>query len=54
MPNTSPKVIFEITQIHILKNIIVPFFSEKNVLLSKKLKDFYDWAIIVNIYYHGA
>ena len=53
MPNSSSMVIFEITQIHILKNIIVPLFSKLNILKSKKLKDFYDWSIIVNIYYHG-
>jgi cytochrome c oxidase subunit 3 len=52
-PNSSPMVIFEITQIHMLKNFIVPIFYKKNILLSKKLKDFNDWAIIVNIYYHG-
>jgi hypothetical protein len=42
MPNSSSMVIFEITQIHILKNIIVPLFSKLNILKSKKLKDFYD------------
>jgi hypothetical protein len=50
---SSPMVVFEIREIHNLKNIIVPLFSKVNVLHSKKLKDFNDWTILVNIYYLG-
>jgi hypothetical protein len=46
-------VVFEIREIYILKNIIVPLFSNLNVLQSKKLNDFNDWSILVNIYYLG-
>jgi LAGLIDADG endonuclease len=52
--NSSPMVVFEINKIHVLKNIIVPLFSKLNVLHSKKLQDFKDWSILVNIYYFGA
>jgi glutaredoxin-related protein len=46
-------VVFEIREIHVLKNIVVPLFSKVNVLQSKKIKDFNDWSILVNIYYLG-
>ena len=51
--NSSTMVVFEINKIHVLKNIIVPLFSKFNILQSKKLKDFNDWSILVNIYYFG-
>jgi hypothetical protein len=47
------ELLFEIIEIGNLKNIIVPLFSNLNVLKSKKLKDFNDWSILVNIYYLG-
>lgn len=50
---SGPMIVFEIREINILKNIIVPLFSNVNVLQSKKLKDFKDWSILVNIYYYG-
>jgi hypothetical protein len=51
--NSSPMIVFEIREIEILKNTIVPLFSNLNVLKSKKLEDFNDWSILVNIYYLG-
>lgn len=50
-------VILEFNDIHVLKNVILPIFSKNDcnftILQSKKLKDFLDWSIIVNIYYLG-
>lgn len=49
----SITVCLDITNIHILKNKILPFFSKKGILKSKKLKDFKDWSILIDIYYFG-
>lgn len=50
-------VILEFNQINTLKKVIIPFFSKNNnkyrILQTKKYKDFWDWSIIVDIYYHG-
>src|SRR6266571_2496402 len=52
-PNSSATVSLDITNIQILKNKIVPIFSKPGILKSKKLKDFNDWSIILDIYYYG-
>jgi hypothetical protein len=55
-PNSNATVNLDITDIHILKNKIVPiFYTHKGIgiLKSKKLKDFNDWSIVVDIYYFG-
>jgi len=52
-PNSNATVSLDITNIQILKNKIVPIFSKSGILKSKKLKDFNDWSIIVDIYYYG-
>jgi hypothetical protein len=46
-------VTFEIREINVLKKVILPLFTKPNILRSKKLKDFKDWSILVNIYYLG-
>jgi hypothetical protein len=50
-------ITLEYTNIHFLKNVIIPIFSNNfcnfKILNSKKIKDFYDWIILVNIYYYG-
>lgn len=59
--NSNPTVTLEYNNIHFLKNVIVPLFTSfsgvygahLNLLNSKKVKDFNDWAILVNIYYYG-
>jgi cytochrome c oxidase subunit 3 len=55
-PNSNATISLDITDIHILKNKIVPIFSSFNgnsILKSKKLKDFKDWSIVIDIYYFG-
>jgi hypothetical protein len=55
-PNSNATISLDITDIHILKNKIVPIFSTLNGnsnLKSKKLKDFKDWSIVIDIYYFG-
>jgi hypothetical protein len=55
-PNSNATVNLDITDIHILKNKIVPVFKTHKgigILKSKKLKDFNDWSIVVDIYYLG-
>jgi hypothetical protein len=52
-PNSNSMVTFEIREINVLKKVILPLFSKPNILQSKKLKDFNDWSILVNIYYLG-
>jgi hypothetical protein len=63
--NSNPMVVLEINKIHVLKNVIIPLLASEdatpyyknvsnfNILQSKKVKDFYDWSILVNIYYYG-
>ena len=50
---SSPSVSFEIDTIHELQNVVVPLFSNQNLLQSKKRKDFDSWSVLVNIYYLG-
>lgn len=60
-PVSNSTVVLEINNIHALKNVIVPLFTEKvtkkgsklRTLQSKKFKDFCDWSILVNIYFYG-
>lgn len=52
-PNASITVSLDITNIHTLKNKILPFFSKSGILKSKKIKDFKDWSILIDIYYSG-
>lgn len=52
-PNSNITVCLDITDIHILKNKIKPLFLLENILKSKKLKDFKDWSMVVDIYYLG-
>lgn len=49
--STSSMIVLAIREIGLLKNIIIPLFSK--ILRSKKLKDFNDWSILVNINYFG-
>ena len=63
--NSNQMVTLEYYNIHFLKNVIIPLFSnfvgselkdkqnKFNLLNSKKEKDFYLWSILVNIYYYG-
>jgi hypothetical protein len=55
--NSNPTVTLDYTNIHLLKNVVVPLFSTKlnefKLLNSKKEKDFNDWAILVDIKYYG-
>lgn len=50
--SSNPTVCLDITEIHFLKKTIVPLYSS-GILLSKKLKDFNDWCIVVELYYLG-
>lgn len=68
-PNSNITVNLDITDIHVLKNKIRPLFSltakhpsgpsgrgehqVEDILRSKKIKDFKDWCIIIDIYYFG-
>jgi len=55
--NSNPTVTLDYTNIHFLKNVVVPLFSVKfnefKLLNSKKERDFNDWAILVDIKYYG-
>lgn len=51
--NSTQMVILEFNNIHFLKNVIVPLFTKTKLLNSKKLKDFNDFCVLVNIYYYG-
>lgn len=44
-PNSNATVCLDITNIHFLKNKVVPIFTGQSILKSKKLKDFKDWAV---------
>jgi hypothetical protein len=57
-------VTLEITNIHILNNVIVPFYNKNDsfpthkgrglkILQSKKYLDFVDWSLLVYIFYYG-
>ena len=46
-------VILEFNNILFLKNVIIPLFTNTKLLNSKKEKDFYDFCVLVNIYYYG-
>lgn len=54
---SNPTVVLSLNNIHVLKNVIIPLFSENSskfrLLQSKKFKDFCDWSILVNIYFYG-
>lgn len=52
-PNSNATVSLDITEIHLLKNTIVSIYSKAGILKSKKLKDFNDWSIVIDIYYFG-
>ena len=66
-PDSNSTCILDINNIHVLKNVIIPIFKGKvetvktgvtltpnsNLLRSKKIKDFNDWCILVNIFYFG-
>jgi hypothetical protein len=52
-PNSSETVNLDIMDISILKNLLVPLYSEDGILKTKKLKDFKDWSFLVLIYYNG-
>lgn len=51
----NPTVCLDVTEILFLKQIIVPLYSNGKfgLLKSKKLKDFNDWSIVVDLYYSG-
>jgi hypothetical protein len=58
--NSNPMVTLLFNNIRDLKNVIVPLFSKTDCIFkptsglqSKKIKDFNDWCIVVNIYFHG-
>ena len=55
--NSNPTVTLDYTNIHFLKNVVVPLFSVKfnefKLLNSKKERDFNDWVILVDIKYYG-
>lgn len=51
--NSHPTVVLEFNQISFLKNIVVPLFNSKPLLLTNKSKDFIYWVTIINIYYLG-
>ena len=46
-------VILEINSIHVLVNTVLPLFSTRHIMLTKKSLDFFDWSNIVKIYYYG-
>lgn len=53
---SNPMVVLEINQIHTLIRVVIPLFTgcdASPMLQSRKLKDFKDWSIIVNLYYYG-
>ena len=50
--NKESFVVLEFNQISFLKNIIIELYKN-NHLYSKKIKDFHDWSIIVDINYFG-
>ena len=52
-PNSNATVSLEITNIHFLKNSILPLYSKEGILKTKKLKDFNDWSFVVLAYYFG-
>nr|WDS46421.1 LAGLIDADG homing endonuclease [Cyathus striatus] len=52
-PNSNLTITLDITDIQFLKNKILNLYSKPGILKSKKLKDFNDWSIIVNLYYLG-
>jgi hypothetical protein len=52
-PNSNKTVNLDITNIHNLKNYILPLYPEDNLLKTKKLKDFKDWSLFVLIYYYA-
>nr|YP_010846157.1 LAGLIDADG homing endonuclease [Cyathus stercoreus]WEV87344.1 LAGLIDADG homing endonuclease [Cyathus stercoreus] len=52
-PNANITITLDITNIQFLKNHISNLYSKPGILKSKKLKDFNDWSIVVNLYYLG-
>nr|YP_009739357.1 LAGLIDADG homing endonuclease [Tricholoma bakamatsutake]QIC20200.1 LAGLIDADG homing endonuclease [Tricholoma bakamatsutake] len=52
-PNSNPTVNLDITDIDKLKKSIVPLYSKVGILKTKKLKDFKDWCLVVDIYFFG-
>ena len=59
--NSNPVCVIDIHNIHLLKNLTISIFKLKdnktglmvNSLMTKKLQDFNDWCILVNIFYYG-
>jgi hypothetical protein len=49
----SQMISIEYNNIHFLKNIVLPIFTETKLLKSKKGLDFKDFCTLVNIYYYG-